>query len=98
MTDIHRFYKCGCHLDAEEFCDVMYRYVWEDRDAAMSWSLNDFPEREKELLRQMEVARVQCRIHIGWQEAAGLYEDVDFDAPEMQPPDDGGEPQSVVNP
>ncbi len=90
MADVHRFYKCGCATDDDQFCKFGDYWVWEERGAMNEWGgLDAAPEREKELIARMDLARLQMRIHLGWQEIAGLYEDVDFDAPEMQPPDDG---------
>ena len=94
MTDIHRYYKCGCAPDDEQFCKLADEKVWKERQAAMDRAGEGHalpitrPEAERLAYREGQ-ARGWLIEHYRLQDDLGFFEDVDFDAPEMQEPDDG---------
>ena len=104
MTDIRRYYCCGCEPDEDHFCEHANKYVWEDREAAMEESgmggVEPSPDEVRRLAYRQGFARGILYEHYRMQEVLGRYTDVDLDAPENQPPEDlgGDEPQEVVNP
>ncbi len=91
MTDIHRYYECGCVPDDEEFCTIGDFLLWTGRHAAQEWALleNGPPSLKKRLQFLDGEASRLLGDHFRHQEERGEFEDVDLDAPEMQPPDDG---------
>ena len=100
MTDIRRFYKCGCEPSEEHFCKEANGYVWAERDAAMQragMGGEKLPADLRERLAWSEgKARGWLIEHFRLQEDLGRYEDVDFDAPEMQPPEDDYDPADLI--
>lgn len=87
MTDVRRYYKCGCCPDDEEFCKVGDFLVWTGRDAATAYGIEDYVEEERaELYRRLDAA---SHLLMGHHLSQRDYVDVGLDAPEMQEPDDG---------
>ena len=91
MTDIHRYYVCGCEPDTDHYCKEANKRVWEARTAMSRWANDDWmgAENNERLERQIGDADRWLAEHFRHQNEAGAYKDVDLDAPEMQPPDDG---------
>lgn len=91
MTDVRRYYKCGCCPDDEQFCKIGNFLVWVGRESAQEWGMEDniLPHRAKMLKRMDAESSYLMGVHLGHQRENGDCRDVDFDAPEMQEPDDG---------
>lgn len=93
MPDIKRFYRCGCSPDDGFLCARGESWKHKEYVAAMDRvPLADYAIPVKELERaafQEGLHRGQLSEHFRLQDELGLYKDVDLDAPENQPPDDG---------
>ena len=88
MADIHRYYKCGCCPDEDHFCKEAEKHVWREREAAMTRALDHISREGAERAAWNEgYGRGWMNCHIGTQERAGAYEDVDLGA--IPEPDDG---------
>lgn len=86
MSEIHRYYKCGCCPDEEEFCPRGDEYVWMERGNLMLLAdeHNTIPEAQ---LRYREgLGRGGMKEHLRLQDELGLYSDVPYPS---EPPDDG---------
>lgn len=92
MSDWHRYYECGCAPADEEFCKIGDFLIWTGRDAASELALieGDLP---KPFIRRLEKLDTESSLlmtyHLKHQEEEGKYKDMDWDAPENQPSDDG---------
>ena len=98
MTDIRRYYKCGCEADDDHYCEEANKRVWAARDAMTRWAHDDWmaAENNDRLENEIEEADRWLMRHFKAQDEAGAYKDVDLDSPEMQPPDDDYEDPRVV--
>jgi len=91
VTDLRRYYKCGCAPNDDQFCSVGDFLVWTGREStSVLFAAEQMPEHEQVHLGNLDTySSYLMRHHLAEQEKKGDYKDVDLDAPEMQPPDEG---------